>query len=127
VALADWWDGRAPAPHLLTSLRGRRLIAAAGLARPERFFAMLRAEGLDIEPRPLPDHFDFATLPWPHDTADAIVTEKDAVKLRPERSGATRVWVAALDFVPEPAFETQLLRLLDGPSPRAAAHGNPIA
>lgn len=127
VALPDWWAGRAADPELLASLRGRRLVAAAGLARPERFFEMLRAFGLDVDARPLPDHFDFATLPWSPDTADVIVTEKDAVKLRPERVGATRVWVAALDFGPEPAFETQLLRLLDGHPARTSADGNPIA
>jgi tetraacyldisaccharide 4'-kinase len=37
-------------------------------------------------------------LPWPADTADVIVTEKDAVKLAPHASGPTRIWVATLDF-----------------------------
>ena len=39
---------------------------------------------------PLPDHFDYATLPWPADAADVVVTEKDAVKLRPARGSARR-------------------------------------
>jgi tetraacyldisaccharide 4'-kinase len=88
---------------------------------------MLRAQGLDVIALPLPDHFDFASLPWPADAADVIVTEKDAVKLPPERAGAARVWVAALDVVPEPAFEAQLLRLLEGPFEAATDHGNPLA
>jgi tetraacyldisaccharide 4'-kinase len=127
LALADWWSGAPADPGALAALRGRPVVAAAGLARPERFFAMLRAHGLDITALPLPDHFDFASLPWPADAADVIVTEKDAVKLPPERAGTARVWVAALDLQPEPAFETRLLRLLDGPFEAATAHGNPIA
>jgi len=88
---------------------------------------MLRAQGLDIVALPLPDHFDFASLPWPADAADVIVTEKDAVKLAPERTGTARVWVAALDFMPDPAFEARLLGLLDAPFQAAIAHGNPLA
>jgi len=127
LALADWWSGGAPDPQALAALRGRPVVAAAGLARPERFFAMLRAHGLDIVALPLPDHFDFASLPWPASAADVIVTEKDAVKLPPERTGAARVWVAALDLLPEPAFEMRLLRLLDARFDAATAHGNPTA
>ncbi len=45
-----------------------------------------------------------------------IVTEKDAVKLPPGTAlGATRVWVATLDFRLEPACEQALLRLLPTP------------
>jgi tetraacyldisaccharide 4'-kinase len=74
------------------------VLAAAGMAHPQRFFDMLRGEGLQVRGLPLPDHHDFATLPWPAAATDVLVTEKDAVKLRPERSGATRVWVVTLDF-----------------------------
>ena len=128
LALADWWAGASPDPGVLAALRGRPIVAAAGLARPERFFEMLRAQGLDVLALPLPDHFDFASLPWPADAADVIVTEKDAVKLAAERAGTARVWVAALDFMPDPAFEARLLRLLDAPFQAATiAHGNPLA
>jgi tetraacyldisaccharide 4'-kinase len=94
-----------------TALRGRPLLAAAGLARPESFFAMLEAQGLQIVRLPLADHQRFDELPWPAGTAEVIVTEKDAVKLRPGRTGATRVWVARLDFQPEPAFADALRAL----------------
>ena len=70
----------------------------------------------------LPDHHDFATLPWPPATRrDVIVTEKDAVKLRRRAPSAARVWVAPLDFEPEPGFADALLRSchrLDGRPPR---------
>ena len=112
-ALEAWWNGALPQPDLLQGLRGRSLIAAAGMARPERFFAMLRTAGLTIEELPLPDHFEYAALPWPPDAADVIVTEKDAVKLEPARMGTTRVWVAALDFVPAPGFDADVMRWLE--------------
>ena len=35
------------APQRASSVHGRRVVAVAGVARPERFFAALRAEGLD--------------------------------------------------------------------------------
>jgi tetraacyldisaccharide 4'-kinase len=109
-SLADWWNGAPPQP--LESLKGLRLKALAGIAQPERFFRMLEHAGLSIERCPLPDHHDFGTLPWSDSDADVVLTEKDAVKLRPERGGATRVWVAALDFHPDPAFNAALLQAL---------------
>ncbi|WP_341891772.1 tetraacyldisaccharide 4'-kinase [Variovorax sp. YR752] len=112
VALEDWWRGARPAPNSIDALRGRPLLAVAGLARPQRFFAMLREQGLDIGEHPLPDHHDYTTLPWPPGTADVVLTEKDAVKIRPERAAAGRIWVAALDFGFDAAFERDLLALL---------------
>ncbi|MEO6030803.1 MAG: tetraacyldisaccharide 4'-kinase, partial [Burkholderiaceae bacterium] len=128
VQLPDWHAGQPPDPTLLAALRGRPLLAAAGLAQPQRFFAMLRDAGLTITPLPLPDHHDYVELPWPPDTPDVVLTEKDAVKLDSARLGQTRVWVAALDFGMPAAFEAALLALLP---PRRGApqpgpdHGNP--
>ncbi len=112
VGLADWWLGRPPAPEPLAALAGRPVLAAAGIAQPQRFFAMLRAQGIDVVPLALPDHHDYATLPWPAGTPEVVVTEKDAVKLTPQHAGATRVWVAALDFAPDAGFEAALVALL---------------
>lgn len=111
LPLDRWWAGD-PEALPLASLLGRRLLAVAGIARPARFFAMLRAAGLAPDELPLPDHHDYATLPWPADTTDVVLTEKDAVKLHPERVGTTRVWVAALDFALPAAAESALLALL---------------
>lgn len=112
LPLAAWWQGStAPADGGWAALRGRPLLAAAGLARPEPFFAMLESQGLQIRRLPLPDHARFDPLPWPAGTAEVVVTEKDAVKLPPTRVGRTRVWVATLDFQPEPAFAEALRRL----------------
>jgi len=108
VALADWWQGRPASIAALHALRGKPLVATAGMAQPQRFFDMLTEQGLNFDALPLPDHDAFNTLPWPPGTADVLLTEKDAVKLRPERMGATRVWVVTLDFKPEHAFEQAL-------------------
>jgi len=111
--LAAWHAGARPSMAPLDELKQRgRVFAAAGMARPQRFFEMLRNLGLQLVACPLPDHHDYATLPWPASTADVIVTEKDAVKLDPARVGSTRVWVATLDFAFTTAFETELLGLL---------------
>jgi tetraacyldisaccharide 4'-kinase len=118
VALDDWSCGAAATRDALFALRGRPLVAAAGIGDPERFFAMLEAEGLTIARLPLADHAAFDTLPWPADTADVIVTEKDAVKLAGRAPGQTRVWVATLDF----GLPDALARALrDALSARAAA------
>ncbi|GAB4565189.1 MAG: tetraacyldisaccharide 4'-kinase [Rhizobacter sp.] len=112
VPMAGWAQGQAAKPEAFAELKGRRVLAAAGLARPQRFFEMLRAQGLSITELPLPDHHDFATLPWPADTPEVIVTEKDAVKLRTQTIGTTRVWVATLDFELSPAFASELMQWL---------------
>ncbi len=113
ASLAAWWGGEAARPDTLAALVGRPVLAVAGVARPGRFFAMLRDQGLQIDELALPDHHAFGTLPWPPGTPDVILTEKDAVKLPLSTPlGTTRVWVARLDFRLDPASETALCRLL---------------
>jgi tetraacyldisaccharide 4'-kinase len=116
LPLAAWWQGQTAqaVDGGWPALRGRRLLAAAGLARPETFFAMLQAQGLQIDRLALSDHHPFDPLPWPLGTPEVIVTEKDAVKLLPAAVGATRVWVATLDFQLEPGF-AEALRTLCAP------------
>lgn len=121
LPLADWWRGAAPDPAALDGLRGRPVIASAGLGQPQRFFDALRDLGLTVTPWPLPDHFDYASLPWPDDATgprDVIVTEKDAVKLRPERLATERpglrLWVAPLAFeLPRPLIDALLQALAE--------------
>ena len=125
VDLAGWWAGQPASLSAMNGLRERPLLAAAGLARPQRFFDMLRLRGLTIEPLPLADHHDYTTLPWPADTAAVVVTEKDAVKLRPGRMGSTRVWVAPLDFSLPAAVEAALAAWL--PVHSGETHGNATA
>lgn len=125
--LPAWWRGDQPSMQALHTLQGRPLLAAAGMARPQRFFAMLRAMGLSPTELSLPDHHDFDTLPWPTDTADVLVTEKDAVKLDPAALGNTRVWVATLDFALGADFDAALAQCLATAPKHGRTHGNAIA
>ena len=68
--LAGWSLGRRPRRPTPRQPAGPPLLAVAGLAAPEKFFAMLRAAGLAITPLPLPDHHAYDTLPWPPETPD---------------------------------------------------------
>lgn len=77
-------------PHDFASLAGRKILAVAGIAEPESFFAGLRESGMYlVETVILPDHtaYDTVTLNEISDTyrlsgADLVVTtEKDGVKL----------------------------------------------
>lgn len=68
----------------LSSIQNQRVAAVAGIGYPERFFEMLRSQGVVLESAlALPDHFDFSTNPFVEIKADIIlITEKDAVKCR---------------------------------------------
>jgi tetraacyldisaccharide 4'-kinase len=84
---------------------GKPLLALAAIARPEAFFAMLRAQGLPLAATvALPDHHDFSQ--WAGNVGaryTVLCTEKDAVKLWTREPTALAV---PLDFEPEPAFWT---------------------
>lgn len=105
VPLADWWAGRPPVDGSLQALRGRPVLAAAGLAAPEKFFRMLEAQGLTIRRLPLADHARLEPRPWQSDEAIVLVTEKDAVKLPADARDAAAIHVVTLDFeLPEAAL-----------------------
>lgn len=109
VSLAGWWAGEPATTDTLLALHDQPgLLAAAGIARPQRFFDMLAEQGLKVDTLALPDHADYATLPWSPGVAGVVLTEKDAVKLPPERIGSLPVWVVALDFSPGAGFEAAL-------------------
>ena len=115
LPLAAWQAGDASAGVPLSVLQGRPLVAVAGIAAPDKFFGMLRAAGLTIDAQSLPDHHAYdgaSALPWPDDTPDVITTEKDAVKLDPQRMGSTRVWVVPLDLSLPQTLSDDMLALL---------------
>jgi len=105
VPFQDWWQGQPASARLQPH---QAVWAAAGIAQPQRFFDALAATGLAVTGLPLDDHADWSTLPWPVEATDVVLTEKDAVKLSPERLAQerpdTRVWVSALDFDLEATF-----------------------
>lgn len=92
-------------------LKQRRVIAAAAIAKPERFFTELARLGIEIERQiALPDHatWQIADLP----AADCyIVTEKDAVKLAADT--AQEVWVLPVRAeLPEALVQAVIRRCL---------------
>ena len=118
VELAAWWRGETGAGDALGALRGRRILAMAGVARPQRFFSMLRSAGIDITEHALPDHYDFTTLPWPSDTSELLMTEKDAIKIDPRRLAGCTAGVVPLDLQLDAALADALRQLLPVPAPR---------
>lgn len=123
----------------LQSLRGEKLIALAGIAKPQAFFDMLRARGLQLERAiALPDHVspeDLAALDLlPANAASAmrvLCTQKDAVKLFSMYPDAgLQLLAVPLSFMPEPAFMDALdiaLRSLFLPTPAApSATASPL-
>jgi len=65
------------------ALAGKRLHAVAGIGNPARFFAQLRALGLDPVAHAFPDHHAYRTGDLDFPECDLVLmTEKDAVKCR---------------------------------------------
>ena len=82
-SLADYAISASGDEVELRSLIGQPLHALAGIAEPETFFAMLRAQGLTLaHAEALPDHHHFDSWQRPADMRQPLIcTEKDAVKL----------------------------------------------
>ena len=82
----------APARMLdASAFRGARVHAVAAIGHPERFFALLRALGIDASTHAFPDHHRFTRDELAWDDADAVLmTEKDAVKC--EAFADARCW-----------------------------------
>jgi tetraacyldisaccharide 4'-kinase len=92
----------------------RRVFAVAGIARPQRFFADLRAAGHDVAgQRAFADHHRFSARDVERLVRDAraagaealITTEKDYVRLLPFRPFAMPVVRVALTMEPDPLPE----------------------
>jgi tetraacyldisaccharide 4'-kinase len=76
-------DAREP-PCALAAFRGRRAHAVAGIGNPQRFFAELRAHGIEVIEHAFPDHHPFTARELRFgDELPVLMTEKDAVKCAP--------------------------------------------
>jgi tetraacyldisaccharide 4'-kinase len=128
VRLADWWAGGAVADMSnrvpLSALRGRPLLAVAGIAAPQKFFRPMQAAGLSVQCLPQPDHARYDTLPWPANgtPVEVITTEKDAVKLHPQRLNGAQVWVVPLDLKLPQALLDQILTELAAAAAQPSFH-----
>jgi tetraacyldisaccharide 4'-kinase len=95
----------------LEALQTHAVLAVAAIAKPEAFFAMLRARGLRLgQTQALPDHYDYAT--WQRPDAGQLTllcTEKDAAKIWQHHPQA---WAVPLVQTPEPGFFQALNQLI---------------
>jgi len=90
----------------VAALRGKRLLAFAGIGDPQRFFRTLRANGIEIvRERAFADHHPFSEseiealiMEAKRDALTLVTTEKDLARLRP--AGGLPRW--AQDIVPFP-------------------------
>lgn len=89
----------------VTAWRGREVHALAGIGAPDRFFAMVAAQGIAATSHPLPDHHAFtaADLAYPH-AAAILMTHKDAVKCK--GLADERCWYLPLSATLDPALVT---------------------
>ena len=107
MALAEL-AARRPAP---------KIVAAAGIGNPERFFAMLEGAGLHVARMPLPDHYAFDENPFAGSDADVIlITEKDAVKCRHSEAlgNDARLWFVPVEAVIDAALADYIVEKLRG-------------
>jgi len=94
-----------------------KLLAAAGIGNPERFFSQLQAAGLTFEKLPLPDHFDYKNSPFNDKDADIIlITEKDAVKCRvfESQENLGKLWVVPVTAQVDKALAEQIVERCRG-------------
>ncbi|MBL8547048.1 MAG: tetraacyldisaccharide 4'-kinase [Hyphomonadaceae bacterium] len=129
----EWLTGfRKPVLHASISPTGEapkgKLIAFAGLARPEKFFDTLEAVGADItDVVPFGDHHLFTeddmrllTQMAEEHGAQLITTEKDAARLSPDWRARVAVLPVAARFADEAALDALLAPVQ---SRITAAHG----
>ncbi|MBL8449151.1 MAG: tetraacyldisaccharide 4'-kinase [Dechloromonas sp.] len=78
------------------ALHGRRLHAVAGIGHPQRFFRTLADLGLEVKPRPFPDHHRYSREDLAVPPGDVLLlTEKDAVKCPTDLAG--EAWVLPVE------------------------------
>jgi tetraacyldisaccharide 4'-kinase len=99
------------AARALEEFHGQRVHALAGIGHPQRFFAWLRARGLEVIPHAYPDHARFAPGDIdPGDGLPVLMTEKDAVKCA--RFAGPQHWYVSVDAALEAADAERLLGLV---------------
>ncbi len=95
-----------------------RVVAAAGIGHPRRFFDMLASHGVQLaQSIALPDHFDFSRNPFEGIEADVIlVTDKDAVKCARIAALAAdrRLWAVPVEASIDGPLADQIVEKLRG-------------
>jgi len=95
----------------LEAFRGRPVHAVAGIGNPQRFFADLRARGLELIEHPFPDHHALSAADLDFgDGLAVLMTEKDAVKCR--QAAGSRHWYVPVEADFSEADSHRLLGLV---------------
>ena len=101
-------------PRPLAAFAGQRVHAVAGIGNPERFFAMLRGQGIAVVPHAFPDHHAYEAADFEFGSRlPVLMTEKDAVKCAAFHTGLhysvpvdaalpEAFWVALLERIAAP-------------------------
>lgn len=92
----------------LANFKNKKVHAVAGVGNPERFFAVLRQQGLDIIEHVFPDHYLYQQEDFRFsDVLPIVMTEKDKVKC--EVLADVRFWYLPVVAVIDKKFENELL------------------
>jgi tetraacyldisaccharide 4'-kinase len=102
-------------------LAGKNIVAFAGIGRPEKFFATVRATGANLATtRAFADHHPYSDAEFDELRqtaqrlgAQLVTTAKDAVRLKPSQRESVTVLSARLEFQ-DPATIDEILRPLLG-------------
>ena len=120
IPLAHWRDGKEwlDPQAGISRFRNKKILAVAGIAVPERFFALLQSMGLTFESLPLDDHDPHLVRKTleacARKTYDLVLmTEKDAVKFFHQDTPLhEKAWALRRESQLDHSF---LQRLIDGP------------
>ena len=97
----------------LSEFGGRRVHAIAGIGHPARFFASLRAFGIEVVEHAFADHHAFRAQDLAFDDElPILMTEKDAIKCR--SFGTTRHWHVPVRADLPREFPEEVAQLLRG-------------
>lgn len=109
-ALADFAQHADGSNQALTSFRGQKVQALAGIGKPQAFFDMLTAQGIALSfTQALADHEDMQAVLIDPAMGVVLCTEKDAVKLW---NYLPTAWAVPLvTEIPEELFKTILAQI----------------
>lgn len=96
----------------LSGSKGTTVHAVAGIGNPQRFFELLREQGIQVIEHEFPDHAAMAVSDLQFgDEFEVFMTEKDAVKL--DRKLPDKFWLIPVDLTMDDEQATALLETID--------------
>jgi len=96
----------------LSSFKGSRVHAVAGIANPDRFFRTLRTEGLELIEHAFVDHKSYKVHDFTfNDDLPILMTQKDAVKC--EKLNLKNAWAVEMNAVFPEKFISGVVTMLE--------------